>query len=797
MRLLKLILALTLSVVWVLLLHHPIGKLPALGRLLHPGSGFWQQAESLAKQIQIPVLPQSALTATVKIDLDERLVPHIIAQNDADLYFAQGYLHAYYRLWQMDMQTRAAGGRISEVAGAQALAFDREQRRKGMVWAAETALAEMESDPRTLLALNAYTKGVNAYIHSLSFKDYPLEYKLMGFAPEPWTNLKCALLLKYMADDLTGKVDDIALSYLRTALTATEMAILFPEAIEDSEPVIPITATYERSSMPVPPVPPGELWAKFPNLPGPKTTARLTTKAASGLGSNNWVIGPERTADGSTLLCNDPHLGLNLPAIWYELQLQAPGINCYGVSIPGAPGIVIGFNDSISWGFTNNYRDVKDYYEIVSAADSLGYLLDGEQLPFHYRFETIGIKGATAFTDTVKYTVHGPLIYDQRFPEPTGSGKCLAMTWMAHKSSNELLALYLINRATDYTTFVTGIQQFTCPAQNFAYADRSGNIAMWGQGRFINKWKEQGRYVMRGDISATLWGDTIPMQENPKIHNPREHYLASANQQVTGADYPYWYNGDFTEFRSWAIHHFLKNDSLPQTVQTMMALQNNNYSVLAAHLAPLLDTLQITAASGKQYQNIFGNWNYFYEADAQEPLLFQLFWSTLKQAMWQPKLGQIPGGLLPADEISMQLLVDKDEARFAQLTGQNKMALLQKSLKIAVDSLEAMSQDGTTNLQWYQYKNTSLTHLARLPAFSYDHLETGGWGNTINAMKGTHGPSWRMIVDMNKERLRAFVVYPGGQSGNPGSRYYNNFSEHWVKGKYYAVHFYPVKTSAK
>jgi len=788
-RFLTFLAAATLSIAWLLLLHKPLGTAPALGRLLDPAKGFWANAEpveNVAAQFHMPYAGKA-----LHITFDERLVPHITASGDEDLYLAQGYLHARYRLWQMDMQTRAAAGRLSEVAGDKAFEFDRKQRRKGMVWAAENSLKTMEADPVTKKVLDAYTRGVNLFISQLSYKDYPLEYKLMGFEPEPWTNLKCALLLKYMADDLTGSVDDIAMSYLRDALPAPVLNDLFPEQIEGSQPVVPPGTPFAAASLPAPPVPRGALFARFDTAAVRKdtTSTAMRYREARGIGSNNWALGGAMTQSGAAILCNDPHLGLNLPSIWYELQLTAPGINCYGVSIPGAPGIIIGFNDSISWGVTNNYRDVKDYYEIKSNDPRL-YIFDNKEVPFNYRYEKIYIKGKeTPFTDTIRFTVHGPVMYDRAFPEPSGSGKMLAVTWMAHRGTNELLSVYLYNRARNYESFVKGIRHFECPAQNFVFADRTGNIAIWGQGRFINKWKDQGRYVMRGDISATLWGDTIPMQENPHAFNPPQGYLASANQRVTDRSYPYWYNGDFTEFRSWEINSRLA-DTLKKDPEQMMLLQNSNLSYLSAKLYPLL----LQNAPGNIPDSLAKHLYQYtssLEATSKVATLFQVFWHELYQNIWQDEFRNFPDKLYPSAERTMQLLVrDTSSVYYDDVTTPQKESLqgiVQRSLKQAMDSIRQLARAG--GIEWYRVKNTSVTHLARLPAFSYDHLATGGWGNTINAMKQNHGPSWRMIVEMGKDRIRAFGVYPGGQSGNPGSRYYASFLDHWVQGKYYELTF--------
>jgi len=793
MRIFKPVLILLICVGWVVLLNRPMGSVPAIGKLMDPLKGFWSNAVNEKKAVHTIVLPQKDLKQPVKIYLDERLVPHITATTDEDLYYAQGFLHAYYRLWQMDMQARAAAGRISEVAGEKAFGYDRNQRRKGMVWAAENSLKAMEAEPHTKAILDAYTKGVNAFISGLEYKDYPLEYKLMGFKPERWNNLKCALLLKYMADDLTGSVDDIAMSYLREKYSKGELDYLFPEKIAGGIPVIPAGTDFQSPSLRTPPVPPGEVFARFNDTASSeqKKMADLIFRRAgeSGIGSNNWALNGSRTVNGSAILCNDPHLGLNLPAIWYEIQLTAPGINCYGASIPGAPGIIIGFNDSISWGVTNNYRDVKDYYEIISE-DPRFYFFDKKEVPFNQRVEKIYIKGKKdPFNDTIRFTIHGPVQYDHNFPEPSGSGKMLAMTWMAHRGTNELLSIYFLNRARNYDEFVRAIQYFECPAQNFIYADKLNNIALWGQGRFINKWKDQGKFVMRGDTHATLWGDTIPMSENPHVLNPPQNYLVSANQQVTDNTYPYWYNGDFSEFRSWDIHYFL-NDTNKADINTMQVLQNSNWSYAAMKLYPLFSGYLSTLP--ENISALFRNWNYSLDAQSKAAGFFQVWSYFLQRDIWADEFGD-SALLYPSPEVTVQLVTTDTVSRFLdniRTPGKETLsAVITQSMKKAADSFSLLEKRHGS--EWYKMKNTTVAHLAKIKAFSYEGLLTGGWGNTINAMKQNHGPSWRMIVEPGN-KMRARVIYPGGQSGNPGSRYYADFLESWTKGKYYEVNFLPA-----
>ncbi|MEO6830901.1 MAG: penicillin acylase family protein, partial [Chitinophagaceae bacterium] len=797
-----------------------------------------------------------------------------------------------------DIQTRAAGGRVSEVAGAKAIEFDRGQRRKGMVFGAEKSLKAMESDPRTKAMLDAYRDGINAYVQQLDFRKLPIEYKLMGFYPEAWTNLRTALLLKYMADDLTGKTDDIAFTQLRDKLGQKQFDFLFPERIKGSKPVIPEGTKFDKPSLQIPPTPGDSVWAHFPEqsskaasiskkdascnktsqtplsagggegrdgghqeanatsrdkqgIPGYQTA---TAEEASGIGSNNWAISGTHTASGKPILCNDPHLALNLPCLWFEMQLTAPGVNSYGVSLPGAPGIIIGFNDKISWGFTNNYRDVKDFYEItpissrhaelVSASitkDSgwerpLAYIFCGKEIPFQKSIEVIKVKGHADVVDTVLYTLHGPVMYDPSFPDETKSGKLLACTWMGHRGTNELLSVYLLNRAQNYDQFVAAIQHFECPAQNFVYADVVGNIAMWGQGKFINKWRGQGKYVMEGHDSATLWGQDIPMMENPHVLNPPQGYLASANQQVTDSTYPYWYNGNFTEWRSWRINEILsqlneytasieanddpkkwdKDQSRPKIISGyrtvaiktnviigayttigMQELQNDVFSTIP----DVIHSVGYDSAFESKYQGpkdslpsfmLFGD----LLPKLNQGTIYEIGWYFFYKDIWQD---EFPANInkWPSSEFTVQLLLrDSTSSFFDDKTTPQKEGfrdIMQRAFNETKDSLDRLRAAAPPrlreqSLEWYQVKNTSLTHLAKIPAFSYDHLKIGGWSNTINAATGNHGPSWRMIVEMDSIP-KAYAIYPGGQSGNPGSKYYSDYIEKWVEGRYFTVHF--------
>lgn len=798
MRYIKYISPVLLAIAWLGIFSFQLSSnLPVLGNLLHPVTGFWANAIQQQQQDEGFEMPYSLLNTKAQVEFNDRLIPTISASSEEDLYFLQGYTHAYFRLWQMDMQYRAAGGFLSEVLGAKTLQYDRGQRRKGMVVAAQRTLTLMQQDTITMRMLTAYTNGVNAYINQMSVADYPVEYKLMNFQPSLWTPLKTAIIMKLLADDLTGKSDDVAMSLLKTTLPDSIMDEIFPVRIQDAQAVIPNSIKFAPPALKPAVADTEHPFADF-NQEAANFDSTLSLNIESnkeGIGSNNWAFSGHITKSGQAILANDPHLALNLPSIWYENQLKAPGLHVYGVSIPGAPGVVIGFNQHIAWGFTNNYRDVKDYFDITYDPDDNTYQLDGVKTAVLLLQDTIRIKGENAFIDSIKYTVHGPIQYEPSFPLYKSAKKYLAQRWEALNSSNELLALYKMNRADNLLAFEEAIQYFNCPAQNFAYIDRSNNIAIWGQGAFTNKWPQQGRYVMRGDTKATQWGEKIPFIDVPKAINPVEHYVGSANQEVVNVDYPYWLSGNFTEFRSWALHYLIQQkigkasgEEKPIDFDFSKSLQLSNYSFLAASLK---DSFLATAKNigNDALENQILDWDAYLDANSEIASLFQIWFQLLHNKVWYTYLPRLPINIQPKQEITMQLVLGKISQRYWDDINTEKVesfaSISENMLQLALDSINNLKkQNGAA---WYKVKNTAIKHLAKIPAFSYTEMHNGGWGNVLNAVKSDHGPSWRMIVTFQNDMPYAEVVYPGGQSGNPGSKQYNAFVSNWVNGKYYIV----------
>ncbi|MGZ8536525.1 MAG: penicillin acylase family protein, partial [Flavitalea sp.] len=420
MRFVPLIISAIVTLTLVIILSIPLGTIPPLGSFLSPQHGFWLNAEPVNKNfsgnLQFP-----NLKGKTQVYFDERMVPHIFAEQEADAHFVQGYLHAKFRLWQMEFQTHAAAGRLSEILGVGAdsaiLNNDRNMRRLGMVFAARNSLRTIEQDADSRISLDSYTAGVNAYIEQMTNKDLPLEYRLLNYTPEKWTNLKSALFLKYMSYDLTGEENDIEFTNARTIFNSYSLEQLYPIVQDGLDPIVPTGTSFDTAGL-TPKIP---VTADSLYFAGKDSTSIIEQKPDKDNGSNNWAVSGAKTASGRPILCNDPHLGVNLPSLWYEIQITTPEYSVYGVSFPGAPSVVIGFNDHIAWGVTNAMRDVRDYYEIKFKEGShTEYLFNNEYLRAEITIEEYKIKDGASMYDTVAYTLFGPVMYNNVF---NGAGR--------------------------------------------------------------------------------------------------------------------------------------------------------------------------------------------------------------------------------------------------------------------------------------------------------------------------------------------------------------------------------------
>ena len=794
MRIVPFAISTIVTAVLIFVFNRPLGPLPMpLGKFVSPQHGFWQNAEPADAGFDAD-LSFPDLKGKAEVYFDERLVPHVFAENDEDLYFIQGYLHAKFRLFQMDLQTKAAAGRASEIAGDKAINFDKEQRRLGMVFAAENAMKEMDKDPTSKAMFAAYTNGINSYIGSLKESSLPLEYKLLNLQPEKWTPLRTALLLKMMAKMLSsGTENDLANTNAKSIFIPDELKMIYPQVPDSLLPIIP-----KGTVFPIPAIVPVQPASADSLYFGKKEiiAAQEISKPDINNGSNNWVVAGSKTQSGPPILCNDPHLELSLPSIWYEMQLQTPTSNVYGVSLPGSPFIIIGFNDSIAWGVTNSQRDVKDYYDIKFKDKSKKeYWFNNKWELTKLRVEEIKVKGGATVYDTVAYTVFGPVMYDESNPDTTITYKRnLAVRWTAHDPSNEALTLYKLNRANNYDEYAAAISKFDCPGQNFVFASKTGDIAIWQQGKFPARWKGQGLYVMPGEDSNYMWQGFIPQAENPHSKNPERGFLESANQRPADSTYPYFIPGSYITARGITIENKLSAMS-GITTDDMMKLQNNYFNTSAEDAKSILlgyvkeNELDI---SGKKYLDIFKNWDLMASPDSKGQTIYQCWWDSLMAGIWKDELSTThPLSPWPSEQTTMELLKKDSAMKFIDNINTTQKETLYDVVTMALQkaSVDLAKDEAQGKLEWTKFKNPTVYHLIKsLKGFARPGLNVGGANNIINAVTHSHGPSWRMIVQMTTP-TEAYGVYPGGQSGNPGSKYYDDYLDSWVAGKYNKLWF--------
>ena len=765
--------------------------LPApLGKLLSPQEGLWQNAEpndiDFGGNLNFPELKGKG-----DVYFDERLVPHIFAKDDNDAYFIQGYLHARFRLWQMEFQTYAAAGRVSEIVGEKGLNYDRTMRRMGMVYGAERALAMMEEDVTTKASMDAYTAGVNAYIATVNSSNLPVEYKLLGYTPEKWTNLKSALFYKAMTNDLAGFDTDFEFTNALRLLGEEKFKILYPDVQDSLSPIIPRgTQFYANTTIPVAPSNADSVY--FHRKDSIWYTQQFKPNPSNG--SNNWALSGSKTKSGKPILCNDPHLSITLPSIWYEMQINTPNFNVYGVSFPGILGVMIGFNDNIAFGFTNAGRDMKDYYEITFRDKSrLSYWFNNQWKNSNIRIEHIAIKDQKEVLDTVAYSVFGPVMYDESFPDKLKTKKAYALRWIAHDPSNALKMWYLLNRAKTYNDYLEAIKYFNAPAQNMLFASKDGDIALWQQGTFPLRWQDQGKFVMPGSDSSYMWQGFIPQQDNPHIINPIQGFISSANQRPVDSTYPYFIPGRYDMYRGISINRRLSSITAA-TPDDMKKLQNDTYNVLAETAVPILlknVNLLLLNADERKYVKILSNWNFYSDINEKGPTIFTHWLDSLRQYVFQDDLikNDLPISL-PVRYTLVENLLKDSAFSFIDNSNTIKVETLSDAVTISLKKCTKLfvQLEKENKLTWGNYKNTTLYHLLRTATmpFAKEHLPVGGGENIINATTHDHGPSWKMIVQLTTP-TEAYGVFPGGQSGNPGSKYYDNFASTWAAGKYYKL----------
>ena len=793
------------------------GPLPPLGRLLSPAVGLWANAVNDLPTEASGSIP--SLDGTVDVRYDSRSVPHIFATTDADAMRALGYVAARDRLFQLEIQSRAGEGTLTELVGEVALPADQETRRLGMPRSAERKWRDIGENTPSGKLLLAYAEGVNAYRTSLSPGQWPVEYKLLNRAPREWRPLHSVHVLNRMGYTLARGPGELELLEARALVGNAAANALMEENSPVQEPVQPMNRSVARVALSAIPAPgaPDSIAARMVASLRTRESARENAREMSPLSwlkdldpaveqarafaSNNWAVAPSRSANGHALLAGDPHLELTLPSIWYEVHIVVPGsLEIGGASIPGLPGVPIGFSRAVAWSVTNTGADVMDFWRerVDNDAAPTAYELDGVMTKFiDTRIESYRDKAGTVIdVDTIYYTHRGPMQRQGR--------EWLSMRWTVLESGTELKGYFAAFHATTAPAFLDSLARYyQAPAQNFITADTSGTIMIRSTGRYpVRADSGRGTEVRDGWFARNDWIGDWPVSRYPQGRNPAQGYLASANQQPIDPQQDSLYLGPDPNFEIWRalqINRLLRADSLV-TVDEMRGFQTNPGSVRADLLAPALvsaararmaagDTsrslkaaVTLLASWDRQYTRVNTGARLFETAVAQTTALLYDEFVTSKSTT---------RAVTPSESRLLQLLADSangwwDDHRTNDVR-EDRNAILAKALRMAYDTLVTQyGNPATTPWTWGRVAPSRPNHLLRLAGFAAPEMPIDGGRGTLNPSVGSRranfGASWRMVVDMDKvPRIRA--VYPGGQSGNPASTRYLDRYKMWANGQ--------------
>ena len=774
------------------------GPLPPLGPFLDPVRGAWATASSAEHPVDATAtIP--GLVAPVEIRYDVRGVPHIFARNDTDLFRGLGYVIARDRLFQLELQARAGAGTLTELVGAVAAAADSEPRHLGMPRAAERAWAALADAAPGKQFATAYAAGVNAYIDSLTAREVPVEYKLLGRRPARWKPVDALHLSNRMAHTLSYFPDE------RERLTAEALVgraaarAVFPVAGPIQEPIQPNGAgapRYDVHPLAAPGTPDSAAVALLPILP---RTSEDDPDAgiARIFASNNWAVSPSRSKTGHALLAGDPHLELTLPSIWFEVHLVIPGrLDVYGVTIPGSPGVLIGFNRDLAWSLTNTGADVVDYYRetVDDHSAPTRYLLDEGWKVVESRQEIYRDPlGRAIRTDTVRFTHRGPLM--------RMGADWVSMRWTALEPNDIVAAFAGATRQTTAAAFLdTLAQHYFAPAQNAIVADRHGTIAIRSTGHYpIRPDSGDGLKIRDGSTSASDWQGFWPVSSYPQAFNPAQGYLASANQQPIDPAIDARYLGTDNAFEAWRalqINRLLRGNA-QVSVDDMRSFHTNPGSVRAELFAAYFQQAVGKRTAGGQgspslraADSVLRSWDRRYTAENSGSALFERGMRELARRTWDELIppGEKNRVATPSTHVLLALLADSANAWWDDQRTKDRREhrddVLAASLESAFDTL--VSQHGpprAVTWAWGKVGAVHVNHLLGLSGFSRRGIAVNGGPGTLNPSSGSgYGSSWRMVVDLG-DRVRAFGTYPGGQSGNPASARYDDRLRFWRRGE--------------
>ena len=790
-----------------------------------PASTGYAQTPAASPTPGSKTLTLAGLRAPVTIRRDERGIPHIEAANDADLYFAQGYATAADRLWQMDLLRRTARGELAEIFGRRALEEDKRHRIYGFTALSDALVSRVSVATRA--ALEDYARGVNAYIESRGGKETPLpaEFQIIGYKPRPWRPADSLVIGKIFAETLsTSWPTDISRAMLAD-LPPARRAQLLP--VSSTLDVIVVGSDAPRPQSP----------AKNGRKPAPKIRAtktraarlpspdereraellaeveRIETLTRSSLEraglymewravSNNWVASGKRTASGKPLLANDPHLPASAPSIWHMAHLNAPGLHVAGVTVPGAPGVIIGHNEHIAWGMTNLDPDVQDLYLERFSADKKNFY----ETPAGWREAVVrreeikvrkSLTDASTETETfdVTETRHGPIILERE-------GKRYALRWTALDAERtEFDAFYKINRARDWNEFRDALRTYSGPTQNFVYADTAGHIGYYGAGRIPVRRSGDGSTPYDGATDAGEWTGFIPFDELPHVYDPPSGLIVTANSRVVGRNYPHHLTHDWAApYRSRRIHDLL-NGRRKLTAADYRAVQADVYSIYGAGFARAAAELlrgtpspravatgQLPADEGKirAASDLLGRWDGRVTADSRAAPLVAEMSIAFRRRILNAALGEAR---------ARSFRWSSYDLFFSRVAAEHPAEWLPKEHKNYGELMRACFEDARAALTkrlgadenlwtWGRYSPARFAHpLAVVPfiggRFTIEPfpVDGSGWsaGATVNVGAGV---SMRLIADTSDwDKTQQGIAL--GESGDPASPHWSDQLADW------------------
>ncbi len=796
---------------------------PALGPALDPGRGVWTSASGGELPRSGP-LSLPGLDHPVQVSFTSHGVPSVRADSQHDVFLAQGYLQARFRLAQMDLERRLGEGRLAQLAGPAAVSSDRFELRLGLVRTAEREWAQMPRSSPAAQGLLAFTRGVNDDLAQLrSDRQWPALFSLAGVNPGDWTPVDSLVVQGDLTEQLDFTTTPLDYALLERALGPKRTMAWFPVLPPNEQhPYDP--GPYRKAGLV--PLQPGTSSSQSSatktarRAPSPSRTAAAATAASALLAqvnalpagqihtypdSNAWAANGPAVAGGRSMLAGDPHLPQTIPSIWYQVALSAPGYAVSGVSVPGLPGVLLGHNQHIAWSLTDTQNQATLFYtERTSRSRPGQYFWDGAWRRMRQVHYTIAVRGAAAQRLTVDLTVHGPVM--------TQAGQTTSVDWMGNVPSPDLAVLLAVNTAHDWAQFHAALADWRAPAQNFVYADDRGHIGAISAGYYPVVRHGQPWLPMPGTGADDVAG-VIPYREVPQAYDPPGHVVATANQRPVGPSYPYYIGttADFFDpgYRASQIYASLQGRR-GLTPAAFAAVQTSLTDPLAQRILPrLLAALREPGARltvpQQQAARLLEGWDGAMTARSAAASVWWTFWSDYLTAVFQPwwHTAGVPvhrdrGGLkVSPDQASLDevletwTLRDPGNATFTAPGGPRRTApqVMRAAFATAVAHLSSRLGAAPSHWAWGRLHSRQFPSLTQADALGYGPRAAGGDPWTVDAADGglvaTQGPSWRMIAAWTGPGAgTAQGIYPGGQSENPASPWYEDQVADWWNGRY-------------